>query len=67
MKQNKSTYIFDNFIEVQGPKKLFETVGLCSAAGFTFCVEPWGSGLTRIYVRKDVAHVLEKIEEDLNK
>jgi len=65
MEQSKSTFRFDNFVEVQGPKDLIGVTGLCAAAGFTFCVEPWGNGLTRVYARKDVAHVLEKIEEDL--
>ena len=67
MKQSKNTFIFDNFIEVQGPKDLIEATGLCAAVGFTFCIEPWGNGLSRVYVRKDVAHVLEKIEGDLKK
>ena len=67
MKQNKGTYVVDNFIDIKGTRKLYQATSALNAAGVLFIVEPWSAVEWRIYVRKDVAHVLEKIEEDLNK
>jgi hypothetical protein len=67
MKQNKGTYVVDNFIDIKGTQKLYQANSALCAAGILFIVEPWSAVEWRIYVRKDVAHVLEKIEEALNK
>jgi len=66
MKQNKNTFIFDNFAETQGAGPLDKLTALLNAAGVTYCVEPWGDGLNRVYVRKDVAHILSTLEEEAN-
>ena len=67
MKQNKNTFIVDNFIDIKGLRQLYQTTSALNTAGILFIVEPWSAVEWRIYVRKDVAHVLARIEEDLNK
>ena len=72
MKDNKNTFIVDNFIEVIGGK-LDKATSLLNAAGVLYIVEPWGSDdqsgpeKHRVYVRKDVSHVLEIIEKGVKK
>lgn len=65
MKQNKSTFIFDNFIEINGEKDLNDATGMLNLMGITYAVEPWGEDEFRIYCRKDVAMVLEGTEKAL--
>ena len=69
MKQSKSKFIVDNFVEVTGIKHLSLLTAGLNCAGILYVVEPWGGGHTvedglyRVYVRKDVAHVLAKHAE----
>ena len=70
VKQNKSQFVVDNYVEVNGIKELSLLTAGLNCAGILYVVEPWGGGATaldglfRVYVRKDVAHILKQHAED---
>ena len=65
MDQSKTKFIVDNYITIKSGN-LTKVAYLLFSAGVLFVCEPWPDGHYRIYVRKDVKHLLEVIEADVN-
>ena len=68
MKQDKSMFIVDNYVEIKSHKDLMAaTILLASEAGVMFIVEPWPGDNWRIYVKKGSEPALKTVEEMLKK
>ncbi len=68
MKQNKTQFVFDNFINVASREDLHKITKWLNVGGdIAYAVEPWPEDHWRIYVRKDAAETLSIIEGELKK
>ena len=65
MKQNKSQFVVDHFVEVNNKSALTIVMKFLAAQHTLFIVEPWPGENWRIYVRKDAETALQIIEDDL--
>jgi len=65
MKQNKSQFVVDHFVEINNTSNLTLAMKFLTKAGVLFIVEPWPGENWRIYVRKDAETALQIIEDDL--
>jgi len=65
MKQNKTQFIADNYIDIKGRINLTNAMDILCDRGM-FVVEPWGDDNWRVYVRKDIKQVLEDVEKIIN-
>ena len=65
MKQNKSQFIVDRYVEANSLSTLTLVMKLLTAQNILFIVEPWPGENWRVYVRKDAETVLQIIEDDL--
>jgi len=62
MKTSKSKFIVDNYIVVPD-SRLDLVASILNNDGVLYVREPWPDGYSRIYVRKDVKHVLAAAEK----
>jgi hypothetical protein len=67
MKQNKTQFIADNYVDTESQASLSLIIRFLAGRGVLFIVEPWPDYRWRVYVKKDSAHVLQAIEDDLLK
>jgi hypothetical protein len=63
MKQNKAQFILDYYVEVGGIKELSLLTAGLNCSSVMYAVEPWPSDIYRVYVKKDVKHILEQNAE----
>lgn len=63
MKQNKAQFIVDYYVTINNKVALQDIMIGLKHAGCLFVVEPWPEDHWRVYVRKDMAFMLEKLEE----
>ena len=68
MKQSKSTFIVDHYLDIRSHEDLLSaTKMLADEAGVMFIVEPWPGNHWRIYVKKGSDPALIAVEEGLKK
>ena len=68
MKQNKSTFIVDNYVDIASHEDLITaTKILAIAAGVMFVVEPWPGNNWRIYVKKGSEPALIALEMEIDR
>lgn len=62
MRQNKTTFVVDNFLDLENRDELKKAVKWLSLLSILYVVEPWPGHAWRIYVRKEAADILIDIE-----
>ena len=58
VKQNKTNFIMDNYIELNNPFAVRDIVKQLIDSSIAFAVEPWPDDHWRIYVKKDAKGLL---------